>query len=390
MPPPLTRRRASSTVTGVPSCAPVTGRPCCSCTARQQRTDLGRRARPARRVAHRHRARPARARLSDKPRGDYSIAGYANGMRDLLSVLDIEQATVVGHSLGGGIALQFAYQFPERCERLVLVGSGGLGPGAFGGAAAGDAAGRRAGAHRAGRRLRPAAHRLPALDRLGQAAGLQRWRPRGGRRGDPRAQGRRGPAGFLRTLRGVVDSRGQAVTALDRLYLANAVPMLVVWGSRDPIVPARTPRRCARWSRPRGSRCSRAPALAAPRRPRPVLRRAPGLPGRPRPPRRTTGRAGGRCCQGSRGAPRRRSALPSRLGRALDRGRGLAQVLQQPVEVGDLAAHELLPGDVDRQPLGAVDLGELLHRDPSGAATPGRTCCCAPRSRRGRPHRPRR
>ena len=65
---------------------------------------------------------------SDKPRGDYSIAAYANGMRDLLTVLDIEQATVVGHSLGGGIALQFAYQFPERCERLALVGSGGLGP----------------------------------------------------------------------------------------------------------------------------------------------------------------------------------------------------------------------------------------------------------------------
>src|SRR3954454_9443014 len=65
---------------------------------------------------------------SDKPRADYSVAGYANGMRDLLSVLDLEQVTVVGHSLGGGIALQFAYQFPERCERLVLVGSGGLGP----------------------------------------------------------------------------------------------------------------------------------------------------------------------------------------------------------------------------------------------------------------------
>src|SRR4051794_21405147 len=65
---------------------------------------------------------------SDKPRADYSVAGYANGMRDLLSVLDLEHVTVVGHSLGGGIALQFAYQFPERCERLVLVGSGGLGP----------------------------------------------------------------------------------------------------------------------------------------------------------------------------------------------------------------------------------------------------------------------
>ncbi len=58
---------------------------------------------------------------SDKPRADYSIAAYANGMRDLLSVLDIERATVVGHSLGGGVAMQFAYQFPQLVERLVLV-----------------------------------------------------------------------------------------------------------------------------------------------------------------------------------------------------------------------------------------------------------------------------
>ena len=57
---------------------------------------------------------------SDKPRADYSIAAYANGMRDLMSVLDIERATVVGHSLGGGVAMQFAYQFPHLVERLVL------------------------------------------------------------------------------------------------------------------------------------------------------------------------------------------------------------------------------------------------------------------------------
>ena len=64
---------------------------------------------------------------SEKPRADYSVAAYANGMRDLLSVLEIDRATVVGHSLGGGVAAQFAYQFPERCERLVLVDSGGIG-----------------------------------------------------------------------------------------------------------------------------------------------------------------------------------------------------------------------------------------------------------------------
>ena len=65
---------------------------------------------------------------SDKPRADYSVGGFANGMRDLLTVLGIDKATVVGHSFGGGVAMQFAYQFPERTERLVLVGSGGLGP----------------------------------------------------------------------------------------------------------------------------------------------------------------------------------------------------------------------------------------------------------------------
>src|SRR6202050_311623 len=64
---------------------------------------------------------------SEKPRADYSVAGFANGMRDLLSVLEVDRVTVVGHSLGGGVAAQFAYQFPHRCERLVLVGSGGVG-----------------------------------------------------------------------------------------------------------------------------------------------------------------------------------------------------------------------------------------------------------------------
>ena len=64
---------------------------------------------------------------SAKPRGDYSLGAYASGIRDLLGVLGFERGTAVGHSLGGGIAMQFAYQFPEYCERLVLMSSGGLG-----------------------------------------------------------------------------------------------------------------------------------------------------------------------------------------------------------------------------------------------------------------------
>src|SRR3954471_19256005 len=176
---------------------------------------------------------------SDKPRGDYSIAAYANGMRDLMSVLDIEQATVVGHSLGGGLALQFAYQFPERCERLGLVGSRGLGPELSAGLRAATLPGAEAvltalagvsGVLRMGLRV---------VEDVGRAGGWQRLRDLA-EAGDALlalkdVEARRA---FLRTLRGVVDARGQAVTAVDRLYLANAIPMLVVWGSRDPIVPA--------------------------------------------------------------------------------------------------------------------------------------------------------
>jgi pimeloyl-ACP methyl ester carboxylesterase len=176
---------------------------------------------------------------SDKPRGDYSIAAYANGMRDLLSVLDIEQATVVGHSLGGGIALQFAYQFPERCERLALVGSGGLGPELSAGLRAATLPGAELVLTGLTGISVPLRMGFQSLERVGRLAGWRRVRDLA-EAGDAllalkNVEARRA---FLRTLRGVADARGQAVTALDRIYLANAVPMLVVWGSRDPIVPA--------------------------------------------------------------------------------------------------------------------------------------------------------
>jgi pimeloyl-ACP methyl ester carboxylesterase len=176
---------------------------------------------------------------SDKPRGDYSIAAYANAMRDLLTVLDIERATVVGHSLGGGIALQFAYQFPERCERLVLVGSGGLGPELSAGLRAAALPGAELVLTALTGVSGPLRVGMQAIERVGRLAG---WKRVGdlAEAGDALlalkdVEARRA---FLRTLRGVVDARGQAVTALDRLYLADAVPLLVIWGSRDPIVPA--------------------------------------------------------------------------------------------------------------------------------------------------------
>jgi pimeloyl-ACP methyl ester carboxylesterase len=176
---------------------------------------------------------------SDKPRADYSIAGYANGMRDLLSILDVEKATVVGHSLGGGIAMQFAYQFPERIERLVLVGSGGLGPEISPSLRLASLPGAEAvltllsaasGVVRLG---------LATVERSGRLLG---WKPVSdlAEAGEAMLALRDVEArrAFLQTLRGVADKRGQLITAVDRLYLANAVPMLVIWGSRDPIVPA--------------------------------------------------------------------------------------------------------------------------------------------------------
>jgi pimeloyl-ACP methyl ester carboxylesterase len=176
---------------------------------------------------------------SDKPRGDYSIAAYANGMRDLLSVLDIEQATVVGHSLGGGIALQFAYQFPERCQRLALVGSGGLGPELSAGLRAATLPGAELVLTALTGFSGPLRGGMQVLERVGELGGWRRLRDLA-EAGDALLALRDGEArrAFLRTLRGVVDARGQAVTAVDRLYLADSIPMLVVWGGRDPIVPS--------------------------------------------------------------------------------------------------------------------------------------------------------
>src|SRR2546430_16945728 len=58
---------------------------------------------------------------SATPRGDYSIGAHAAVIRDVLAAIGIDRATVVGHSLGGGVAMQSFYQFPQRVERLVLV-----------------------------------------------------------------------------------------------------------------------------------------------------------------------------------------------------------------------------------------------------------------------------
>jgi pimeloyl-ACP methyl ester carboxylesterase len=175
---------------------------------------------------------------SDKPRADYSVAAYANGMRDLLSVLDIEHVTVIGHSLGGGVAMQFAYQFPQLVERLILVGAGGVTKDV-------NIALRIASVPMGSEAL--ALLRLPlvlpALQIIGRIGGALFGSTGVGRDlpdvvriladlPEPTAS-----SAFARTLRAVVDWRGQVVTMLDRCYLTESVPVQLIWGSRDSVIP---------------------------------------------------------------------------------------------------------------------------------------------------------
>ncbi|MDG3009099.1 alpha/beta fold hydrolase [Rhodococcus sp. D2-41] len=172
---------------------------------------------------------------SGKPRGDYSLGAFAAALRDMLDRLGIERVTVVGHSLGGGVAMQLAYQHPELCERLVLISSGGLGrevnwllrlmavPGSEAALAA----------------MTSPAVRLcggAVRDWLG-SRGVRAERADESWRALMSLSGTESRRAFLRTLRSVVDPGGQAVSALDRLYLTAGLPVQVIWGAGDPIIP---------------------------------------------------------------------------------------------------------------------------------------------------------
>ena len=173
---------------------------------------------------------------SATPRGDYSLGAHAASIRDLLAVIGVDRATIVGHSLGGGVAMQFFYQFPQRVERMILVSSGGLGrevsPMLRGAALPGAAALLWLAAHpqvsvglsRMGERLRErGSGKAVYLQAIARA--LQPLQRPGARKA------------FLQTLRSVIDVRGQRVSALDRLYLLDGFPTLFVWGGRDNTIP---------------------------------------------------------------------------------------------------------------------------------------------------------
>ena len=162
---------------------------------------------------------------SATPRGDYSLGAHAASIRDLLSAIGVERASIVGHSLGGGVAMVYFWQFPQRTERLALISSGGLG-------------------HEVSPLLRSMA--LPGMSKVLSLAAHRRLvdaLATGGPQtravaralrplSDPDAR-----EAFLQTLRAVIDVRGQRVSARDRLYLLDAMPTLIVWGERDHTIP---------------------------------------------------------------------------------------------------------------------------------------------------------
>lgn len=173
---------------------------------------------------------------SDKPRADYSLGGFASSLRDLLEHLGHEHVNVVGHSLGGGVAMQFAYQYYQHCDRLALVSSGGLGREVSAALRAATLPGAEfvlpVIAHA---RVRDAgAALLGALGKLPIRPGPSMTEVARGYGSLAESTAR---TAFVHTLRSVVEPSGQRVHAGDLLYLAEGRPTLIVWGARDTVIP---------------------------------------------------------------------------------------------------------------------------------------------------------
>lgn len=170
------------------------------------------------------------------PRADYSLGAYAAGLRDLLVALDLDRATVVGHSFGGGVGMQFVYQFPEFTERLVLVASGGLGQGVSVALRAATLPGTAlvlqltsaitpSWLARLAQRVVRALPVVSGPEIDGLAAAFASFADRGAR------------AAFAHTVSGALNWSGQRLEGTERLYLLAEVPVLLVGGARDSVIP---------------------------------------------------------------------------------------------------------------------------------------------------------
>jgi len=179
---------------------------------------------------------------SNSGNGDFSLGANASAIRDLLDALDIDRVHLIGHSYGGGVSLQFTYQFPERVASLVLMSSGGLGADVHFGLRAASLPGSELVLRAAvSRRVVNTLHRTrAALGRVGLGhrgvsertlAKLQRL------------QEESRLTGFVSTVRGVIGPEGQRVQAVDRLPGLSPEHVLIIWGDADGMLPVEHGRR---------------------------------------------------------------------------------------------------------------------------------------------------
>ena len=172
---------------------------------------------------------------SDKAGMDYSLDAMADYVNGFMEAVGLHSAIFVGHSLGGGITMQYCHRHPGHAERIVLVSSGGMGrdlhwllristlPGAN--SVIGAMADPRT--------------RLPQISRTMEQRRMQQL----AQEFDPntptmldRFQSYETRQAFLGMLRGVGGLQGQRVSALDHLTELT-VPVLLIWGARDGTIP---------------------------------------------------------------------------------------------------------------------------------------------------------
>jgi pimeloyl-ACP methyl ester carboxylesterase len=179
---------------------------------------------------------------SNSGNGDFSLGANASAIRDLLDSLEIARVHLIGHSYGGGVSLQFTYQFPERVASLVLMSSGGLGTDVHFGLRAASLPG-----SELVLRAAVSPRVVNSLHWTRSALGRVGLRHRGVSERTlvklQRLQEDRRLSGFVSTVRGVIGPEGQRVQAVDRLARLQSQHVLIIWGNADSMLPIEHGRR---------------------------------------------------------------------------------------------------------------------------------------------------